>query len=81
MSRDGNSHIDEAVTEIVKCIEEGKANSDGTCKKEGCNGRVVKRLMSIFHGQHYYDTPECDKCGRTYPFEKNATAVGHMEVG
>lgn len=69
----------ETIERIKKRLEDDKANPDGTCKEDDCGGRVIKKLMSIFHGQRYYTTPECEKCGRIYVFEENATAVGHRE--
>lgn len=53
-------------SEFAKRVEEGSPNKDGSCKKEGCTGRVVKRVNGLSSIGYHYNQPECNECGRIY---------------
>ena len=61
---------------FAKLDEEHTPNGDGSCKVEGCDGRIIKQVRSLFRGQYGYDIPKCEKCGRQYFRASNARAVG-----
>lgn len=57
-----------------KRVEEGTPNNNGSCKKEGCSGRVVKRVTGLSSSGYHYSMPECNVCGRQYIF------TGYMHI-
>ncbi|MEK7144893.1 MAG: hypothetical protein AAB794_03515 [Patescibacteria group bacterium] len=61
--------------------EEGKQtpNPGNTCKKLGCDGRIVKQVAQLFRGRYDFHTPACERCGRSYRFAKDAVPVGIEE--
>jgi len=59
--------------------ENSTAKEDGTCRVDGCGGRVIKEATGFFRGRILYGTPSCEKCRKSYVFEKNASPRGGQE--
>jgi len=78
MNHDKEMTVDELVdrTRAITCedfekifkklVEDGSPNKDGSCKNEGCTGRVVKRVNGLSSIGYHYSHPECNECGRIY---------------
>lgn len=60
-------------------LEEQSPTSDGKCKAEGCEGRVVKHVAGATSYDYIYHIPACDTCGRQYISAGDVPAVGHEE--
>lgn len=70
----------EMCEKIREMIEQQTIPPDGFCP-EPCQGRIVTRVCSLFHGRFETDTPKCEKCGREFLFgdKKRAMVVGREE--
>ena len=64
---------------LKKFVEDQTPLPGNICKAEGCGGRIVQKVASLFRGRFSFWPPECEKCGRGYRKAKNVPKVGVQE--
>lgn len=43
-----------------------KSGEDGNCIREGCDGRIIKRICGATSFDYIYSVPYCEKCRQEY---------------
>ncbi len=69
--------------DVLEALEQAAVeqtpNDDGSCKTEGCKGKITKQVRGKSSYGYFFDPAKCENCSRAYLNYEYAQPIGIAE--